>query len=181
VTDFARFILISLRFHWDFSRISSKFNLNFIGILLRFHLDFIRISLGSILGFPFDFTRNYPRILLNDKVTLLYIEVYLQNKKVNEYSTKDFIRIYPRILLNAGMRDTADIEDIRDTPAIRDGWWAKPTPHANPYTDTPTWYVSRWGPGNTETRAIEDTRDIWVIGVEAVPRFERVPGEEGGT
>ncbi len=30
---------------------------------------------------------------MNDKVTLLYIEIYLQNKKVNEYSTKDFIGI----------------------------------------------------------------------------------------
>ncbi len=59
--------------------------------------DFIkispRISLGFLLGFHWDFTRNYPRILLKDQVTPLYVEVYLQNKKVNEYSTKDFIAI----------------------------------------------------------------------------------------
>jgi hypothetical protein len=96
VADFARCILISLRFHLDFTSISLGFHLNFIVILLRFHLDFIRISLGSLLGFPLDFTRNYPRILLNGKVTLLYMEGYLQNKRVNEYSTKDFIRIVLR-------------------------------------------------------------------------------------
>jgi hypothetical protein len=74
-----------LGFHWDFVRISS-----------RFYLDFIRIS----LGFHLDFTRNYPRILLNDKVSPLYIDVYLQNKQVNEYSTKDFIRISLRFHSN---------------------------------------------------------------------------------
>jgi hypothetical protein len=51
--------------------------------------DFIRIS----SEFHWDFTRNYPRILLKHQVTPLYIEVYLQNKNVNEYWIKDFIGI----------------------------------------------------------------------------------------